>query len=500
MRPMAKILLYLLFLPFVLASFIIHAHAQERFEDWAKKQREALQRFKEERDRQFYQFLQKEWREMQSFQGERQDSVPKPVALPVAKSVDPVDRGRAGAKPGLQLSPPSKPKSPEKLPLPQTPPVETIQVAPPPDRTSRPVELDFFLTKLRLYMAQKHVGIHVQKLDKATFSTAWHALSESPYQTLLEQAQSYRKHLGLNDWGYGALLQSIATAAYPESDRQQTIYLWFLLLKSGYDARIAYDRSNVFLLIPTQQALYGIRYVTLDGRRYYSFAFHRMPPEMHSVYTYPGKYPEAEKTFDLRFVTLPRLHSQPFRRSLGFEYGGRDYQFSVAADRSLVDFLEYYPQTELTVYFEAPASQSAERSLLGMLKPIVAGKSEKIAVNMLLRFVQTAFAYKTDQQQFAREKYMFPDETIYYAYSDCEDRSILFAYLVKNLLHLDVVVLDYPGHIATAVRFSSQIKGDTITYKGKKYIVCDPTYINANLGMTLPQVKGITPKVIEVKA
>ena len=48
---------------------------------------------------------------------------------------------------------------------------------------------------------------------------------------------------------------------------------------------------------------------------------------------------------------------------------------------------------------------------------------------------------------------MFPEETINYPYSDCEDRSILFSYLVKNLLHLDIVGVKYNDHLATAINF-----------------------------------------------
>jgi hypothetical protein len=117
-------------------------------------------------------------------------------------------------------------------------------------------------------------------------------------------------------------------------------------------------------------------------------------------------------------------------------------------------------------------------------------------VNFLLRFVQTAFEYKTDEEQFGREKPFFPDETIYYPYSDCEDRAILFSYLVRSLLHLDVVGLYYPNHIATAVRFSKKNDGDAIEYQGKLLTICDPTYMNADIGMCMPQFKNVQPKVI----
>ena len=117
---------------------------------------------------------------------------------------------------------------------------------------------------------------------------------------------------------------------------------------------------------------------------------------------------------------------------------------------------------------------------------------------MLLRFVQTAFVYRKDETQFGREKPFFAEETLFYPYSDCEDRSVLFAYLVRDLIGLEVIGLDYPGHISTAVKFSTEIKGDYIESKGKKYIICDPTYINASMGQCIPKYKNVRPDIISV--
>ena len=138
-------------------------------------------------------------------------------------------------------------------------------------------------------------------------------------------------------------------------------------------------------------------------------------------------------------------------------------------------------------------------SLLSNLKSLVEGKSEIEAVNILLRFVQTAFQYQTDAEQFGIEKYLFSEETVFYPYSDCEDRSILFSFLVRQLIGLKVVGLDYPGHVATAVKFSVDLNGDSIIYQNQNYLICDPTYINAPIGMCMPQYKNIKPEVIIIK-
>ncbi len=70
---------------------------------------------------------------------------------------------------------------------------------------------------------------------------------------------------------------------------------------------------------------------------------------------------------------------------------------------------------------------------------------------------------------------------------------------MKNLIGLEVVGLTFPGHVATAVAFSNNaVAGDSVTYRGKRYVVADPTYINANAGMTMPSVKRSKPKVVPI--
>ena len=122
--------------------------------------------------------------------------------------------------------------------------------------------------------------------------------------------------------------------------------------------------------------------------------------------------------------------------------------------------------------------------------------TEQQAVNFLLRFVQTSLKYETDEQQFGEENYLFPEETLFYPYSDCEDRAVLFAWLVRSLLKLDVVGLDYPGHVAAAVNFSEKVTGASINYQGKRYVVTDPTYINAGAGMVMPGYQQYEPRII----
>ena len=134
-----------------------------------------------------------------------------------------------------------------------------------------------------------------------------------------------------------------------------------------------------------------------------------------------------------------------------------------------------------------------------VFKENISAGSEPEAAEMILNFVQTAFEYKTDDEQFGYETPMFPDETLNYPYSDGEDRAILFATLARDLLGLDVVLMHYPNHIAAAVCFNSDVSGDSVMHKGRKYIVCDPTFIGAPVGVTMPGMNNAEAEIIELK-
>jgi hypothetical protein len=77
-----------------------------------------------------------------------------------------------------------------------------------------------------------------------------------------------------------------------------------------------------------------------------------------------------------------------------------------------IEFYRAYPSTDMQIFFAARVDAESAASLIEGLLPIVAGKQEAEAANILLRFVQTAFEYKTDDAQFGGEKYMFAAEKL----------------------------------------------------------------------------------------
>ena len=477
MNSYSKTFLLILFL----ASSVF---AQDSFEDFKKQDMANFKKFLAEEDKAFADFLKNDWKDFQSSLGIKADSKPKPKVIPKAKKIKPVvDKTR-------KIEPlPPVPKT-----LPQAPSPPKVPVV----QGKNVLKFNSFGKNLTVEI-DKDVKLNITSpINNQEISKSWESLAQSNYKVTLKNFTALKNDLHLNDWGYLILLHSAAVSAYSQSVNKQNLFIWFYLIKSGYKAKVAYAGNNILLLVPNKDMIYETRFVTVDNEKYYLISFNNNLPAISSLFTYKGAYKGRLDLINMKISAVPTITNRVLKKTIRFSYQGQPYEFEIEYSSDIVNYFKQYPQTDIRIYFNAPVSSYASYSLLAALEKHLQGKTELQAVNFLLRFVQTAFKYETDDEQFGREKYLIPEETIFYPASDCEDRSILFSYLVRELLNLDVVALDYPGHLATAVRFNGNIEGDVVIYAGKKYVICDPTYINADAGMCMPQFKNINPKVIKI--
>lgn len=491
-----------LLLGFATGGFLLmssSASSVSDFEQWKQQQQQSFQEYKDERDREFTTFLKEHWREMELMKGVVRDENPKPVVMPVAKPlpVEPVPEQRpvkkpVEKKPVIILQP--------DLVIEPEPPVP-VKPAPVPEQVRKGlrIRVDYFGTLITLYYDPALKKSLPYRLNESALSNFWSGLSKADYEPLLAQINDQAKALQLNDWGYTVLTNKLGERIYPGDKNRQALFTWFVLTKAGFKSRVAYDDRNVYLLIPSKQRMYEVTYFTFDNERYYAVNFDGRTNKPGRVYTYDGNYPGAVKKLDMAIQTRVAKGTNAEKRNLSFEYGGKDYVIEASYEKARVNYLNTYPQLDLALYFNSAVAEVAESPLLQQLAKEMEDMNEAEAVNFLLRFVQVSFGYKTDDRQFGRENYLFPEETIFYPYSDCEDRSVLFAWLVKRLLSLDVIGLNYPGHVATAVQLKNPVKGDFVVHGGKRYTVADPTYINATVGMTMPEFKNSRPEVILIR-
>ncbi len=467
----------------------ISSSANDEFQQWMQQQshgvqaqKKEFQEYKDKRDKEFTAFLKAQWKPVDIVKGDIRDKEPKPDVMPIAKPErvvqQPVD------KPIEILIP-----KPELI---KKPVVASIVV----EAKGKSLVVDFYGKQIKFYYDANLKQRLNNRIDKNAVSNFWSALSKTDYDGLLDQLGMQKKSLQLNDWAYASLTNKLASKINNNRRNEVALLSWFLLAKSEYKARIAYNNTSIFLLIPSKHEMFEVSYFTFAGKRYYAIDFNGHKQKVGQVFTYDGEYPETTKDFDMQVTSVVASSDNPVRRHLSFKFEGKQYDINVTFDRGRVEFFSVYPQLSLNLYFASGVYKQTATPLQKQLAAYMQDMSEQQAVNFLLRFVQSALKYETDERQFGEENYLFPEETLSYPYSDCEDRAVLFAWLVKSILNLDVVGLDYPGHVATAVHFNEVVKGDYVEYRGRRYAITDPTYINATAGMTMPDFKQDKPAII----
>lgn len=420
--------------------------------------------------------------------------VEKPVTKPVAK-------------PGKD--PETKPvvipvKEPVAVPV--VTPVETPAVKPEP--VVEPEVPTIFSTPLfagganrvRLSYAGREYYIdgtlkgkcRLSALSENAIADAYEALCGADYKPLLADLATIKKEVAHNDWALFVLVKQVADA-YCGTYNEAIVMRQFLLNEMGYKARMARkaNENKLVLYVPTDCMIYGCIYVVENGRKYYDLD-NKQP---YPFYMCRKDSPKAKNTVSMSWKSTPYVEGKV--KTHTFQAEGSASKVTVNVPEALMDFYKTYPQCDYSVYFNAQVDHKVADELQSFFVPQLAGKSKQEAAGILLHFVQTAFRYATDDEQFGYEKPFFAEELFYYPYCDCEDRSVLYSYLVRTLLGLDVVLLDYPNHIATAVRFDENVTGDYLMVNGDKYTVCDPTYIGAAIGMTMPQFKSVAAKVLK---
>ena len=235
-------------------------------------------------------------------------------------------------------------------------------------------------------------------------SAFWTMMSGSKYEPAIESVNAARRELKLDDWGYVALWRDAVQALLPERKPEQNLLLWYFLVKSGYDVRLGYAGADVHLFVAVKQQVFSTKFTRVGPQTYYAVLAADRGDSIGSFYTYEASYPVKLKPLDIASASTGFTKPVTAQRALSFEYKGEPIRLNVPYDRRLVQYMGSFPQSSFRLLRDrrqpAGAPDTAHRA-----EKHTAPMSEEDAVNFLLAFVQKAFAYKTDNDQFGYEKY-----------------------------------------------------------------------------------------------
>lgn len=326
----------------------------------------------------------------------------------------------------------------------------------------------------------------------------YNGINSVQYRPLTEGLLRYKEQHRLNDWIYYQLIRRTAQQLAPKQDNysRYTLYKWFLLGKSGYDARISITgNGELIFCVRSDENVYDIPFYLEDGMQYVCLNIHdyvNLNFEQNQSFASGVVIPEGKKAFSYKVTQIPEIGPGSYQeRNIAFDYGKTTYQFTLKVNPEVQKMFVNYPVTDYASYFNIPMSPETYNSLIPMLRHNVARMDKKKGVDYLMKFTRNAFLYEDDQKSYGKEKRFSPEQTLLSEYSDCDDRAGLFFYLVKEIYNLPMIVLLYPTHVTIAVKFDKPV-GEPVMYNGEAYTVCEPTpqWQNLRVGQISPELRS----------
>ena len=457
------------------------------YNDFKNQVQQEYNDFRTQANEQYAAFLKRAWEQYNAL-----PAIPKPKD----ETVPPVIISEEDKDKPIESNPiPIKEVIAPPTPNPQPKPIAPIKEDSQPQE--RTVDFIYCGTKCKVRL-NKDLKLSLQDCSNEQLSNVWTQLSEEGVlNNTIRDCLAIRVSRNLCDWAYLNLLSSFSKAIYGNTN-EATMLASYIYSQSGYKMRIGRNGQHIYLLYASEHGIYDIPYFNIDNLNYYPFECYENQLEICDA-SFPQEKPLSlyipkNQKFEYKESKLRTLTSKRYS----------DIHIQVQVNENMIDFYNTYPTSEVNgnfmtrwaMYANTPLDENVKENLYPSLKDKINGLGQLEAVNKLLNWVQTAFVYEYDDKVWGHDRAFFAEETLYYPYCDCEDRAILFTRLVRDLLGLKTILVFYPGHLASAVCFTDNVSGDYISLNGKHYVITDPTYIGAPVGMTMPDMDNTQAHVI----
>lgn len=317
-------------------------------------------------------------------------------------------------------------------------------------------------------------------LSEESIRSFYAQMNKSNFSSVLNALLQYRQTYQPDDWLYYQLIRKIANHLSPKAANyhRYTLYKWYFLTKSGFDAILAISGSKLLFYVQSDENIYNIPFRMRDGRQYVCLNYHDygaidFSREKFTEMQVP--VPEAKNGFSYKVNRLPHFNSADYiEKELLFTYNENEYQFKIKLNPQVKTIFANYPVLDYEYYFNTPLSSETYRSFIPELKKTLKGMNHRQGIDYLMHFTRNAFAFRPDREIFGQEKRFSPEQTLLYEQSDCEDRAALFFYLVKEIYNLPMIIMVFPEHVTIGVKLDKPV-GKPILHNGVAYSVCEPT-------------------------
>ena len=391
--------------------------------------------------------------------------------------------------------------------------VDVTPIAPAVERQKRHTFV-YYGTPMAVEMGDLPQRLHIRDLQPQTVANAWTLCSRKEYVGLIQDCLELRDQYSLCDWAYLQMLKTMADAHLGEDSNESTFLTAYIFCQSGYRIRLAQGNGRLLMLYGSEHMVYNQPFIKMDGLNLYPLG--AKVDRLSTIQACDKAINDSEQPMSLLMGEEPALEmaTSKVRRIESDKYP--EVNMEVSVNENLIKFFNDYPVSgasadplsKWAMYANTPLAEEVKAQVYPRLQQALNGLSEQDKVRRLLSLIQprvwdkpqTSLQYEYDDKEWGHDRVFFAEETLYYPYSDCEDHAILFARLVRDLMGLKVMLVYYPGHLATAVQFSRPLTGKyqdrLILENGDEYYICDPTNYVPEPGVTMEGMNNAQAKVV----
>lgn len=369
---------------------------------------------------------------------------------------------------------------------------------------------DFYGTGMQVNMGKLRDELQLPKAESTAVSNAWTICSKADYVSLIQDCLSLKQEHHLGDWAYLQMIKTLAEEAFGKDTNESIFLTAYIYCQSGYRIRLGSDGDKLLMLFASHHQIYGLNYLTMDNQDFYLM---QEAQSLYNIHACDKAINAQEQPLSLWMKEPMSLDDTFSKQRLVQSDKYPNIRMEVQVNENLIRYYNDYPNSQLgtdvltrwAIYADTPMSEDVKSQIYPALQEAMRDLPEDEQVCRLLSLIQprdTTFGvnpwqslvYDYDNIRWGADRAFFPEETLYYPYSDCEDHAILFSRLVRDLIGLKVLLVYYKTpesrgeHLAAAVHFDkapSMGNGDAFIYENEYYYVCDPTNWDPRPGVTM---------------
>ena len=138
------------------------------------------------------------------------------------------------------------------------------------------ISFDFYGDPIELKADHSFFIPFDEPLDEQSLQLFQAAIVSRNSGTLIQGLLDFKRKYELDDWLFYQLIRKTAQQISPKADNyfRYTLYKWFLLTRSGYDATLKTNGEKLLFYVQSDENIYNIPCYIKEGKKYVCLNYH----------------------------------------------------------------------------------------------------------------------------------------------------------------------------------------------------------------------------------